>query len=250
VFGGVGSWYYSTLAGLGRAPGSRSWQDLVISPPADPEVLQQLTFAGASIDSTMGLVASSWTTPSPPPKVGDVCGVAGEADKVLTLTCGSGAAFTGVAFASYGTPTGTCAGGLAVNPACHANTSAAVVAAACVGKSACSIPVTNDAFGGDPCFDVVKTLAVSLAGPGCEVFKYTASATVPVGARAQVHVPVRGSGSGSAASATVTEGGATVWAAGAFVPGVPGVAAGAASADGAQVVFSVGSGSYAFVATE
>ncbi len=251
MFGGVGNWYFSTLAGLDRAPGSRSWQDLVIRPPGAPEVLAVLNFAGASIDSTMGLVASSWTTPSPPPKVGDVCGEADEAAKSLTLTCASGAAFTGVAFASFGTPTGTCAGGLAVNPACHANTSAAVVAAACVGKSSCTIPVTVAAFGGvDPCFDTVKSLAVSLNGPGCTVFKYTASATVPVGARAQVHVPVRGSGGGSAASASVTEGGATVWAAGAFVPGVPGVSAGAASADGSEVVFSVGSGVYDFAATE
>ena len=41
--------------------------------------------------------------------------------------------FTGVAFASFGTPTGTCATGLAVNPACNAATSAAVVAAECLG---------------------------------------------------------------------------------------------------------------------
>jgi hypothetical protein len=251
MFGGVGSWYYSTLAGLGRAVDSRSWQDLVIRPPSSPEVLAQLSFASASIDSSMGLVASAWTTPAPPPKVGDVCGEAGEAAKVLNLTCGSGGAFTGVAFASFGTPTGTCAGGLAVNPACNSNTSAAVVAAACVGKASCAIPVTADAFGGDPCYDVVKTLAVSLYGPGCSVFHYTSSVTVPVGGRAEVHVPVRGgSGSGSAASATVTEGGVAVWAGGAFVPGVPGVRAGSASADGSEVVLLVGSGSYAFVAVE
>jgi hypothetical protein len=251
VFGGVGSWYYSTLAGLGRALNSRSWQDLVISPPSSPEVLDILQFAGASIDSTMGLVASSWSIPQPPPAVGDVCGQATEQDKTLTLTCDSGATFTGVAFASYGTPTGSCASGQAVNPACNANTSVAVVTAACVGKSSCTIDVSNDAFGGaDPCFDVVKHLAVSLTGPGCNVFKYSASATVPTGARAQVRVPVSGTGSGTAATATITEGSATVWTAGAFVPGTPGISAGVASAAGDSVTFAVGSGVYKFLAVE
>ena len=44
----------------------------------------------------------------------------------------------------------------------------------------------------------------------------------------------------------ITEGGATVWAAGAFVPGTPGVSAGAVGPDGASVVFAVGSGTYEF----
>ena len=50
------------------------------------------------------------------------------------------------------------------------------------------------------------------------------------------------------AAAVVTEGGARVWAAGAFVPGVPGVPGGQLSADGSAAVFTVGSGSYAFEA--
>ena len=60
MYGGSGSWYYSTLAGLQRAPGSRSWRDLVIAPPA-PGTLSNLTWANASIDTPMGLVSSSWS---------------------------------------------------------------------------------------------------------------------------------------------------------------------------------------------
>ncbi len=243
MFGGVGSWYYSTLAGLGRAVGSRSWQDLVIRPPSAPAVLQQLNFAAASIDSTMGLVESSWAVASPPPAVGDVCAVAEEAAKTLTLTCASGKAFTGVAFASFGTPVGSCSSGLAVNPACNANTSAALVAAACVGKSTCTLGVSDAAFGGDPCYDTAKVLAVALTGE-CRVFGYSARATVPTGARAEVHVPL----GPTPAAAVVTEGGVRVWAAGAFVPGVPGVTGGQLSADGSEVILAVGSGSYAFEA--
>ena len=34
----------------------------------------------------------------------------------------------------------------------------------CVGKSSCTVPATNDHFGGDPCFDVAKRLAVVAHG--------------------------------------------------------------------------------------
>ena len=61
MYGGCGSWYYSTLAGLQRAPGSRSWRDLIIAPPA-PGALSNLTWANASIDTPMGLVSSSWSS--------------------------------------------------------------------------------------------------------------------------------------------------------------------------------------------
>jgi len=62
MYGGSGSWYFSTLAGLQRAPGSRSWRDLIIAPPA-PGTLSNLTWANASIDTPMGLVSSSWSAP-------------------------------------------------------------------------------------------------------------------------------------------------------------------------------------------
>jgi len=239
MFGGVGNWYYSSLAGLGRKVGSRSWQNLVISPPRDPAIFSQLTYAGASIDSTMGLVSSSWTVPNHPAQ-GSVCSAGAESEKSLTLTCGNkGKTFTGVAFASYGTPTGSCSEGWAVNPACHANTSMAVVSAACLGKNRCTIPITNGFFGGDPCFDTVKMLAVALSGDCVSGSLYTSNVTVPTGASATVALPATLS-----PNPTIEEGGLTVWASGAYVPGVPGIV-GAALQDDA-VVFTVGSGSYKF----
>lgn len=66
MFGGSGSWYYTTLAGLQRAPGSRSWKDLVIAPPFSKGMLAQLTSANASIDSPMGVVQSAWSWSSSP----------------------------------------------------------------------------------------------------------------------------------------------------------------------------------------
>ena len=68
------------------------------------------------------------------------------------------------------------------------------------------------------------------------------TAVVPPGSTASVTLPLAGFGSG------VTEGGTAVWADGAFVAGVDGVA-GAALLDsrGDAVVFEIGSGTYSFV---
>ena len=239
MFGAAGSWYYSTLAGLGRAKGSRSWQRLSITPPSSPALLAQLSSASASIDSAMGAVASGWATPAKP-AVGSVCATAPE-NAVLNMTCRK-STFSGVAFASFGTPTGTCSTGLAVNPSCNAATSRSVVIAACVGKSSCTLTASNDAFGGDPCLNTVKHLAVALDGD-CG-FSYTITTTVPVGATAAVTVPTLGT---SPATATISEGTSKVWSSGAFVPGVPGVRAAAVGDDGASVIFEVGSGTYDFV---
>lgn len=61
MYGGTGSWYFSTLAGLRRAPGSRSWSDLVIAPPAPGSINNNLTWANASIDTPIGIVRSAWS---------------------------------------------------------------------------------------------------------------------------------------------------------------------------------------------
>jgi hypothetical protein len=77
----------------------------------------------------------------------------------LTLTAPAGTVFTGVSFASYGTPTGT--GGTYVAGSCESANSRRVVEAALLGQSGTVlIPATNDNFGGDPCDGTPKTLAV------------------------------------------------------------------------------------------
>jgi hypothetical protein len=95
--------YYHTLAGLSRAPNSRSWSDLVIAPAASAEVLTQLSYASASIDTPMGLASSSWELGHK-----EICGEVAEKSN-LTLTC-AGGLFESVKFASYGTPRGSCSG--------------------------------------------------------------------------------------------------------------------------------------------
>ena len=85
MFGGAGSWSYSTLAGLSRAVDSRSWNDLVIQPPGPETGLHaNLSWASASIDTPMGLVAAAWAVPTA--IVGSACGVASE-NTVMSLEC-------------------------------------------------------------------------------------------------------------------------------------------------------------------
>ena len=93
-------------------------------------------------------------------------GNASSCPSTLRLSCPGGAPFTGVAFASYGLPRVTAPPcGFAVSPECDAPGVAAIVAAACIGRSECAIDVTLAALGGeDPCVGRVKFLAVALAG--------------------------------------------------------------------------------------
>lgn len=66
--------------------------------------------------------------------------------------------------------------------------------------------------------------------------------SLPANTRGAVRVPVPGLG----AAADVAEGGRPVWAARAFVPGVPGVDAAALAPDGTYIEFQVGAGDFAF----
>jgi hypothetical protein len=90
------------------------------------------------------------------------CALENENDSMLLECMDAGAVISTIPFASYGNaPTGKCP---ALSPGACAAPSAnvtAVVAAACVGRSRCSIPVSNGAFGGDPCPGTPKVLAVA-----------------------------------------------------------------------------------------
>ena len=81
-----------------------------------------------------------------------------------TLSCGA-STITGVIFASFGTPQGTC-GDFSIG-ACTAPSTLSVVQAACVGKSNCSIFVSVGTFGPDPCLGTAKHLdaQVTCSGP-------------------------------------------------------------------------------------
>ncbi|KAH1236768.1 Beta-galactosidase 9 [Glycine max] len=76
----------------------------------------------------------------------------------LHLHCQQGHTISSVAFASFGTPGGSCQNFSRGN--CHAPSSMSIVSEACQGKRSCSIKISDSAFGVDPCPGVVKTLSV------------------------------------------------------------------------------------------
>jgi len=159
----------------------------------------------------------------------------------VTLTCaGAGNSITNITFASFGTPSGSCAAGFATG-ACNAANSSAAIAALCVGKQQCSVP-SDTGFFGDPCYDVVKKLDVTYACAATP--DLTLAATVPVAATATVVLPF--AAATPPAAVTVTEAGVVVYTKGAFVPGVPGVTGAQLLADVPAIAVAVGSGSYAF----
>nr|CAB3465164.1 unnamed protein product [Digitaria exilis] len=76
----------------------------------------------------------------------------------VDLWCQEGKQISAIEFASYGNPVGDCTNFGYGN--CHAGSSESVVKQACLGKNGCSIPVTPDTFGGDPCPGIQKALLV------------------------------------------------------------------------------------------
>jgi formylglycine-generating enzyme required for sulfatase activity len=90
------------------------------------------------------------------PSDGVACGSADEGTD-LVLSCPAGRIIVFVAFASFGTPTGSCA--TYEKGACDSKTSWSVVTSACVGQSSCTIRPSSNDFG-DPCAGVKKSLSV------------------------------------------------------------------------------------------
>ena len=88
-----------------------------------------------------------------------VCGTAAE-DASATLTCPQGQIIDSVVFASYGTPTGTC--GSFATGSCDSTSSKTMVESLCVGRSSCSVPASNGAFG-DPCNKTTKHLNIEVS---------------------------------------------------------------------------------------
>ncbi|CAN4098506.1 unnamed protein product [Withania somnifera] len=86
----------------------------------------------------------------------------GNVDKPLRpkahLSCAPGQKITSIKFASFGTPVGVC--GSFSEGSCHAHHSYDAFEKYCIGQESCSVPVTPEIFGGDPCPGVMKKLSV------------------------------------------------------------------------------------------
>ena len=197
--GSVGAWLYSDVAGIAQAPGTSGYASLLLWPRATTHA--SLPYASGSFESIRGTVAVEWESetqaftlaatvpantvaevrlpfpPGTPPAAlvafdgapPAVCAADVAEAATATFTCPSGGVITGVSFASFGTPTGSCAAGFALG-SCNAASSVAVVEAACMGQGACTVEVSDASFGSDPCNGVLKhfsgVVACSTMGSG------------------------------------------------------------------------------------
>ncbi|RDX81515.1 Beta-galactosidase 1 [Mucuna pruriens] len=74
------------------------------------------------------------------------------------LSCGPGQKISSIKFASFGTPVGSC--GNFHEGSCHAHKSYDAFERNCVGQNWCTVTVSPENFGGDPCPNVMKKLSV------------------------------------------------------------------------------------------
>jgi hypothetical protein len=88
-----------------------------------------------------------------------------EFDKAkVHLRCAVGQSISAIKFASFGTPLGTC--GNFEQGECHATKSHTVLEK-CIGKQRCAVTISPDNFGGDPCPNMMKKVAVeAVCSPG------------------------------------------------------------------------------------
>jgi len=87
---------------------------------------------------------------------GPACAAVDE-HQTASLSCPAAQVVKAIAFASYGTPTGTC--GAFQTSSCNAATSSSVVSQACLNRASCSVAAENSSFG-DPCSGTLKRLYV------------------------------------------------------------------------------------------
>ncbi|PKU78400.1 beta-galactosidase 5 [Dendrobium catenatum] len=74
------------------------------------------------------------------------------------LHCSPGQFISAIKFASFGTPYGAC--GSFLQGACHSPNSHTTLEKKCIGQERCEVAITPSNFGGDPCPNVMKKIAV------------------------------------------------------------------------------------------
>lgn len=162
VSGGTSSVTYTTAAGCVATTAVTVTAAPVVTVPANQTICNGATQPSLSFSSSLSGTTYEWTNSNTTiglvgSSTGTMCGTATE-NTNLVLTAPAGAVFTGVTFASYGTPTGSC--GSYATSSCHAASSTTKVLSYIVGQSTATIPATNAVFG-DPCSGTLKRLYVT-----------------------------------------------------------------------------------------
>lgn len=225
MFGSNSAWYYEHLAGIRNAEGFVAFQNISVAPQV---VCSNLTSVSASVLSHRGAIESSWQC-----NAGGCSYVPEHAN--ASINCMSGV-IEAITFASFGTPFGTCAEGFVANPSCDASTTLAIVEGLCLGQASCSVYASDTVFG-DPCYGIVKSLAIQGV---CSQTTYAHNVTVPVGSVSVVQFPSLDGTAGE-----VYESGTLIWDGQTYYPGVAGISFAFFAND--TVFVGTGSGSYAFL---
>jgi len=234
MFGSVGSWMYKALLGFGVG---ESYEQVLLGPDQSLVNFTGTTNVAGRTRTAHGTVSVSWT-------VGQqaICVEQGEgSDVVVSCDVGSLSNFRNV---FYGRPTGDCINGFQANPNCNAQNASDKVLSMCDGKGSCTISVSNDFFGGDPCFGLPKEFVLQASCKDNP--KFSLAIILPVGQSALVNVPIVASLGQTVDNIVVLEAGKTIWQNQKFVPGVPGIVGAQLNQRKSGIVFSVGSGSYNF----
>ena len=153
MFASVGGWLYEDLAGIGQVRNydpaydptdstQVGFRHAVLYPRATTH--PDVGFIQAEYESAAGRYAISWASPSAAGS-SSTCAVDAPENSPYTFSCPAGGVFTGVTFASFGTPSGSCAS--FAKGSCDAANSTSIVEAACVGKSSCTVLVSTTVFG-------------------------------------------------------------------------------------------------------
>jgi alpha-L-rhamnosidase len=270
MFGGPGKWIYNYVGGIAQTADSIGFEHIVLTPPAtlieqavtasitpNSTISTPLEFATAGHKTLRGMIELGWGLPQH--KKTGTCDVEPESTPV-DLEC-KGSTIASVAFAAYGVFTGDCTNGLKHGSTCNSGKDFQdFVTGCCVGKESCSYSCENSKDPGrgckcgnqpvqnisDPCFGTEKRVAgkvVCATSPSADGVTLDLTVEVPAGSDSQLVVPLLGV---DASKVTITEGGKTVFAGGAYQAGVDGITGAVANRADGTIVVSHGSGKYVF----
>ncbi|XP_038709299.1 beta-galactosidase 16-like [Tripterygium wilfordii] len=119
-----------------------------------------ISIATISITSVCGHVTSSHMAPVSSWLVYNQSAANHGRRPKVQLNCPPTTTISNVSFASYGNPSGSCNGTTYTIGSCHSTNSKEIVEKACLGKRGCSIALSKQSFGGDPCPGIPKALLV------------------------------------------------------------------------------------------
>jgi hypothetical protein len=245
MFGSVGSWFYKSFLGIYPSPIDRNrgtktgFGHFRVGPDARIVNVNNSTSASGRVTTPLGALQIRWAL-----EPDSACEELPEGATV-TFTC-PGSTIQGIVSAFYGTPLGTCITGFSKGQ-CNAADAAAIVSKECVGKGMCSFVVSNDFFGGDPCFGTAKQFAGAIScADDVSQPKYFLNVIVPPGASADILIPVISSFNQTAQSIVITESQGLVYNAQKYVPGVPGISGARVNMMGNGIIIQASSGNYTF----